>query len=257
MSFIGRNIKKIRAIKKMSQSEFAQKFDLARPSIGAYEEGRTEPRIETIIQIAKYFEISIDTLLTKELTVNELYKFDIFKKELTKDELPAVDKDDIKEHSPLVTMDNEIDYIVNHRSKDFVNNLPLIQFPYTKTKKSRAFQINGSEMEHENCGLHHKDILLCSPVSDRKNLKEDHVYVIVTEKQVIARRLKEVGEKLIFKCDNSAYDDVILSQEDILELWLTDAYFSSNLKSPTLIDKRMTQLEKKFEKLESMLNKKA
>ena len=63
LSFIGRNIKKIRQVKKISQAEFARLFHLSRPSIGAYEEGRSEPKIETLIQIAKYFKLSIDVLL--------------------------------------------------------------------------------------------------------------------------------------------------------------------------------------------------
>ncbi|MCZ6899785.1 MAG: transcriptional regulator, partial [Bacteroidetes bacterium] len=34
MSYIGKNIKKIRTIKKLSQAQFAQLFNLARPSVG-------------------------------------------------------------------------------------------------------------------------------------------------------------------------------------------------------------------------------
>ena len=77
MSFIGRNIKKIRTVKKLSQAAFAQLFNLARPSVGAYEEGRSEPKLDTIIQMAAHFGLSVDVLLTKELTINDLYKFNL------------------------------------------------------------------------------------------------------------------------------------------------------------------------------------
>ncbi|MBC8084861.1 MAG: helix-turn-helix transcriptional regulator, partial [Hymenobacter sp.] len=79
MSYVGKNIRKIRTVKKLSQAAFAELFGLARPSVGAYEEGRSEPKMETLIQIAQHFGLSVDLLLTKELTVNELYNFDIFK----------------------------------------------------------------------------------------------------------------------------------------------------------------------------------
>ncbi|MEP5132314.1 helix-turn-helix domain-containing protein, partial [Nonlabens ulvanivorans] len=75
MSFFGKNIKKIRGIKSLSQQAFADLFDLKRGTLGAYEEGRSEPKIETIIKIANYFSISIDDILTAELTVNQLLKF--------------------------------------------------------------------------------------------------------------------------------------------------------------------------------------
>ncbi|MCK5699873.1 MAG: helix-turn-helix transcriptional regulator, partial [Cyclobacteriaceae bacterium] len=59
MSSIGKNIKKIRTVKKLSQAAFAEIFSLARPSVGAYEEVRAEPKVDTIIQIANYFGISV------------------------------------------------------------------------------------------------------------------------------------------------------------------------------------------------------
>ncbi len=73
MSYFGRNIRKIRNAKNISQTEFAKLFNLTRASIGAYEEGRAEAKIDTIISIANYFEISIDALLVKELTLNEIF----------------------------------------------------------------------------------------------------------------------------------------------------------------------------------------
>ncbi len=75
MSYFGRNIKKIRIAKKMSQTFFAQLFNLKRTTIGAYEEGRAEPKIETAIKIADYFELTLEQLFRKELTVNEIFHF--------------------------------------------------------------------------------------------------------------------------------------------------------------------------------------
>lgn len=71
----GKNIKKIRSIKKLSQSGFAEIFGITRSSIGAYEEGRAEPKLEIIIKIAKHFSISVDSLVNSEITVNELSNF--------------------------------------------------------------------------------------------------------------------------------------------------------------------------------------
>ena len=74
MSQIGQNIRKIRSAKKLNQTQFAEIFNLTRGSVGAYEEGRAEPKIDTIIQIANYFSLSIDLLLNKEITVNDLFQ---------------------------------------------------------------------------------------------------------------------------------------------------------------------------------------
>ncbi|NPA68888.1 MAG: helix-turn-helix transcriptional regulator [Chlorobi bacterium] len=75
MSYIGKNIRKIRISKNLTQTEFAELFNLKRTAVGSYEEGRAEPKINTIIKISDYFNISLDKLLRKELTVNEIFHF--------------------------------------------------------------------------------------------------------------------------------------------------------------------------------------
>ena len=75
MSYIGKNIRKIRISKKMTQTEFAELFDLKRTAVGSYEEGRAEPKIDTLIKIADYFKLSLDQLLRKELSINEIFHF--------------------------------------------------------------------------------------------------------------------------------------------------------------------------------------
>ena len=75
MSYFGKNIKKIRVAKKLTQTEFAKLFDLKRTTVGAYEEGRAEAKIDTIIKIADYFDLTLDQLLRKEITVNEIFHF--------------------------------------------------------------------------------------------------------------------------------------------------------------------------------------
>ena len=72
MSFFGTNIKKIRQVKGLSQKAFADLFDLNRGVISSYEEGRAEPKIETILKVAHHFNLNLDKLLTETLQVNQL-----------------------------------------------------------------------------------------------------------------------------------------------------------------------------------------
>lgn len=75
MSCFGKNIRKLRIAKKMTQTEFAELFNLKRTAVGSYEEGRAEAKIDTIIKIADHFKLSLDQLLKKELTINEIFHF--------------------------------------------------------------------------------------------------------------------------------------------------------------------------------------
>lgn len=72
MSFFGTNIKKIRQVKGLSQKAFADLFDLNRGVISSYEEGRAEPKIETILKVANHFNLNLDKLLTEIIQVNQL-----------------------------------------------------------------------------------------------------------------------------------------------------------------------------------------
>jgi len=75
MSYFGQNIRKIRIVKKLTQTEFAELFELSRTAVGSYEEGRAEAKIDTIIKIADHFELSLDQLLRMELTINDIFHF--------------------------------------------------------------------------------------------------------------------------------------------------------------------------------------
>lgn len=75
MTKIGANIKKIRTTKGLSQQAFAELFALTRGNISSYEENRAEPRIETVIQIANYFNIPLNQFITQNLSIHEILKY--------------------------------------------------------------------------------------------------------------------------------------------------------------------------------------
>lgn len=74
MSFFGANIKIVRQAKGLSQQAFADLFDLNRGVIGAYEEGRSEPKIATLLTVVHYFNLDLDQFLTVPLTIDDLNK---------------------------------------------------------------------------------------------------------------------------------------------------------------------------------------
>lgn len=75
-SVLARNIKKLRLFKSLNQTEFAELFDLNRPTIGSYEEGRSEPRLATLQKIAKHYNLTMDEIVSKDLTVNQIAGFE-------------------------------------------------------------------------------------------------------------------------------------------------------------------------------------
>ena len=67
MKPIQANIKHLRSLKKLSQERFADDLGWTRSVVGSYEEGRSEPPIERLIDLSNYFNIPIDILVRKDL----------------------------------------------------------------------------------------------------------------------------------------------------------------------------------------------
>lgn len=61
---LGKNLKKYRANKGYSQSEFASKLYVTRQCVSKWEQGVTEPDVETLIKIAELLDVSVDELVT-------------------------------------------------------------------------------------------------------------------------------------------------------------------------------------------------
>lgn len=259
MTHIGQNIKKIRSAKKLSQTDFATIFSLSRGSVGAYEEGRAEPKIDTIIQIANYFGLSIDLLLNKELTVNELFSFNILNEMLNEvhqfNEKPTATYR--KGGIGLVEIDKYAEYIVNRSNKDFIANLSYIELPIKLKGTMRAFELNGSEMEYHQNGLHHGDILLCQLSPDFvASVEIGKVYVIVDHKGIIVRRLDlHTQDKLVFISDDPNYKSLTLPIKKIAELWEVSGVFSTYLNPPKMINEKIMLIENRLKKLEDQIGK--
>lgn len=257
MSFIGKNIKKIRTLKKLNQSEFANILNLNRGNISAYEEERAEPKINMIIQIANTFGISVDLLINNELTVNELYSLNIVNQKLNKaHHFSSKPQTNIQRRGiGLVYISNYFEYLANYSTKDFIYNLPYIDLPFTFKGTSRAFELNGSEMEYNQQGLHHGDIMLCVQSElEAKSIEINKVYVIINEKDITTKRLKKVDKKqLIFKSDNPNYDLQFLSLNDIIELWEVKGIYSTYINPSNMLEEKVMLLEKRLDELAERL----
>ena len=63
MKNFGSNLKQLRHIADLTQSELAQILGVATNTVAYYEQGIKTPRLEMVIKIADFFHISIDNLI--------------------------------------------------------------------------------------------------------------------------------------------------------------------------------------------------
>lgn len=237
MSFIGKNIKKIRTVKKINQADFADLFGLARASVGSYEEGRAEPKVDTIIAIANHFGISIDLLLKKELTVNELYRFDIFRPELLTGEvapkatLPQPETFAITTPGiPLISAAEVGEYVVQKGANTFTAQQPQLQLPFLPKGNYRAFEV------YENAtpgSFQQGDVVLGRKLSGKEKPKDGQYYMILTPTLLTLRQ----------------WPDANTIPGNVTEYWEITHYIGT----PTA-NRQTDSLEQRVAKLERLVN---
>lgn len=216
MSKIGKNIQKIRKVKKLSQTAFSELFGLSRTSVGAYEEGRAEPKTDTLIQIAKYFGLSIDSLLTKTIAVNDLYKFSKYDDKFLTDAKPSQGVDRFH-----VVMEEVVTHYIEHIGEsEFLDGLPSFSLPFLELKNARIFQSG-------------QDYLICTP--NFSNGAQS--YLVVTSSGVVVR------------------SDLPKESKSVLEIWEVKAHLSLPKVGLVGENDRITKLEQEVEEIKKLLKK--
>ena len=66
------NVKFFREIKGISQNKLAEKLKISRTTYQSYENGRNQPNIETLIKMADFFGVSVDTLIGHNAKIVDL-----------------------------------------------------------------------------------------------------------------------------------------------------------------------------------------
>lgn len=232
MSYIGKNIKKIRTVKKINQADFADLFGLARASVGSYEEGRAEPKIETVIAIANHFGISIDLLLKKELTVNELYRFDIFKPELQQS-LVAEPHTPLLPPPvagiPLVSVAHVGEYVLHKGAANYSAQLPQLQLPFLPKGSYRAFEVLDATGK-----LAQGNVVIGRKLSAKEKREKGQYYIVLTPARLV---IKQAAEKPTIT-------------EDIIEQWeVTHTIAAFNPATGGDLEARVAKLEGLVERL--------
>ena len=59
-------LKKIRKAKKLNQQKVAMDLNISRECISYYENGKREPSLALLVAMSKYFNVSINYLITGE-----------------------------------------------------------------------------------------------------------------------------------------------------------------------------------------------
>jgi transcriptional regulator with XRE-family HTH domain len=223
MTNLNENLRALRKQVKLTQDQFAAKLDIKRSLLGAYEEGRAEPKLELLQKIADVCKISVDDLIGKDLTTEKpLAKTASFGKDVMVVTQDLEGRDNIE----LVPMKAAAGYLNGYADTEYVKELPRFQLPILKQGTYRAFEISGDSMLPILPGT----IVIGEHLENLKNIKSGKTYILVSQREGIVYKrvfnyLEETG-KLFLVSDNRQYAPYQIDASDVMEAWSAKAYIS-------------------------------
>ncbi len=217
MKKIASNIRHLRYLKGLTQEQLAEEFQIPRSRIGSYEEGRSEPPIEMLIQLSAFFKVPVDILIKNDLTPSTDFSFiEVGNQRVL---FPITVDGNNEDLIEVVPVRASAGYLKGYADPEYIEKLEQIKLPFLPTGKHRAFPIKGDSMLPLKDGSY----VVAKFVEDLRDIKSGQTYIIVTLNEgIVYKRVYNELEKrhlLVLKSDNEVYEPFETPLNEILEAW--------------------------------------
>lgn len=240
MKKIQANIRHLRSLKGYSQEQFAEELGWTRSVVGSYEEGRSEPSIDRLIDLSAYFNIPIDILVKNDLRLAKDTSFiEIGNKRVL---FPISVDEDNEELIEIIPAKASAGYLQGYDDPEYIEQLQKIKLPFLPTGTHRAFPIKGDSMLPVKDGA----FVVAKYISDIADIRDGRTYVVLTKEDgLVYKRLYSVPGSdgyLELHSDNKLYKPYAIHASEILELWEftccinTQEYDESELKLSSIVN---------------------
>lgn len=245
--YLANNLKFLRKKKGKTQDGLSSDLNIGRTTIANYESGISEPNVVTLRSFAKYFDVSLDDMLSKNLEEEkDIHKSAQKDAALTGAFLQPMGYSGLPR---VVTVDNEgkdnilyvpvkarAGYLLGYADAEYMETLPTFRLPGLTNATYRMFEIDGLSM---GPNILHGDRVIGEWVEKLEDILDNHVYVVVHTGGVavkrILNRLKHNG-KLYLKSDavmnKQDYPTIEIDPTDIKEVWYGRLKISSDFSEP-------------------------
>ncbi|WP_435262593.1 XRE family transcriptional regulator [Tenacibaculum sp. nBUS_03] len=217
MKNISKNIRHLRHLRELTQEQFADEIQITRSRVSSYEEGRSEPPIETLIVISDYFKLPIDVLVKNDLTYSKETSFiDIGKQRILFPIIVDSKEDNLIE---IIPTEASAGYLLGYNDPEYIEQLQQIKLPFLPVGKHRAFPIKGDSMHPMKDG----SFVVASFVESIEDVKDGVSYIVVTKNDGITYKRVynkiEENNSLLLVPDNKNYETYNVPISEVVELW--------------------------------------
>ncbi|SKA20091.1 LexA family transcriptional regulator [Sediminibacterium ginsengisoli] len=211
MSNAGKNLRYLRKLRGWTQEEFANKLNIKRSLVGAYEEERAEPRLDVTEAICHLFKLTLEDFLFKDLSEAKGSNYMEQRRQLKM----AAQATTIS----FVPVKAAAGYLAGYADPEFLDELNTFTLPMLAPGQYRAFEIVGDSMLPTPSG----SVIVGEKVDSLEELKNSNTYIVLSKNEgVVYKRVMKnnrLRNKLTLVSDNPVYEPYNVSAEDVLEVW--------------------------------------
>ena len=226
---VNENIRFLRKKRGWTQEMFSKKIGIKRSLVGAYEEGRSDPRLNNLLKICNTFNISLDNILKKDVSILSEKNYKSNENQKVKVLSITVDNSG-DENIELINQKASAGYLNSYSDFEFIEQLPKFQLPFLNFSGThRAFEIKGDSMLPLTSGT----IVIGKYIENLDYIKDGKNYILLTKNDgIVYKRVEVLENELKLISDNKSYEVFNIGINDIIEIWEGIAFFSLDFPNP-------------------------
>ncbi|WP_257008550.1 LexA family transcriptional regulator [Flavobacterium agri] len=213
-------------------------------------------KLKTDIQLSEFLNIRPNTISTWKkrnsldyetvISICELYELDL--NEVFLNKRTSVDS---SASTPLITREVQFQYASGADRQGLMEIVPKYKFPFLAVENSLAFQVVSNNMFPL---IDENSFVICEAAT-LDAVRDNKIAVIVSKNKGIF--LNRVGkgqykaDQVLLVNDNDFYNDVVLSESEITEVWLVRGVLSYDMNH----ESRFTFINDSLRKINSFMKK--
>ena len=215
MSILSENMRYLRGQQKYAQQKIADDLLITRGRYAKYEDGSSEPPIEILIRLSKYYRISIDLLVGLDLRKYSLEK--MMKLPDNRTILPITVDEKGENKIEIIPEKAQMGYLQGYSDPEYIEKLQTISLPFLRNGKFRAFPASGDSMPPFKNGT----FIVGKYVENASDLKKDKTYIFITQNEgVVYKRFeKKTSKNITVSSDNPLYKPYDIKLSELVEIW--------------------------------------
>lgn len=215
MSILSENMRHLRGQQKYAQQKIADDLLITRGRYAKYEDGSSEPPIEILIRLSKYYRISIDLLVGLDLSKYTLEK--MMKLPDNRTILPITVDEKGENKIEIIPEKAQMGYLQGYSDPEYIEKLQTISLPFLRNGKFRAFPASGDSMPPFKNGT----FIVGKYVENVSDLKNNKTYIFITKNEgVVYKRLqKKTARNITVSSDNPLYKPYEIKLAELVEIW--------------------------------------